>query len=221
MTDIYFLITTYNRKESCQRLVDSLQGIGDILVVGDFNDYDITGARYINLTAHLGRAEYWKTINLLFANRERHKYYIMLPDDFLMRDFQIENAIKLWETIADPKKICLNLYSDRVGLACWTRFKPVDLGSVWHTQWVDMCFLCEDKFFTALGFIHNVHASTSSGVGAYISRFFHKRGYGLYQVKESLVIPQEGHCISQMHSADQKPRRHTHHRSQFHIYNTK
>jgi hypothetical protein len=202
--DIGFLITTYNRQESCQRLVDSLQGIGDIVVVHDGTNYTISGATNINPNQHLGKQGYWRLINLLFRNRYLNKYYLMIPDDFMICDSQIANAIEIWESIKDPQKICLNLFADRIGKSCWTLFKPRDKGEVWQTGWVDMCFICEERFFDELGTIPPIHLnwknrpSMSSGVGAHISHHLYKKGLHFYQVKDSLVTPQEEHSKSQM-----------------------
>jgi len=202
--DITFLVTTYNRQQSCQRLVDSLQGIGDIIVAHDGTDYEINGAININPKIHLGKTGYWKLVNMLFRNRTRGRYYFMIPDDFIIDKTQVMEAIRTWENITDRKKICLNLYADRIGLPCWTRILPIDKGSVWKTGWVDMCFLCEESFFQHLGTIPTLFSPRikqvrgSSRVGAYISRLMIKRRFSMYQVKESLVTVQEEHCISQM-----------------------
>jgi len=198
--DIQFLINTFNRQEPCQRLVDSLQGLGDILVLNDGCDYEIKGCRQVFKKIHGGRAGYWNTVNTLFSLRTYHKYYIMLPDDFLMDKGQVERAVELWEAIKDKKKICLNLYADRIGLKCWTGFKPLSSFNCWHTQWVDMCFICEGLFFTALGRIDGpLKRGQSSGVGSYISKKLNREHYNLYQVKESLVTIQPEHNISQIY----------------------
>jgi hypothetical protein len=202
--EIVFLINTYNRQESCQRLVDALQGQGDIVVVNDGCDYIINGCQQHFLTQHNGKTYYWMTVKTLFALRGEHKYYFMLGDDLLPTGNMVRDAINIWENIPDKNKICLNLLADRVGCTCWTNFIPIDVGNVWHTQWVDMIFMCESKFFDIIK-IHEVPYSQaskknmSSGVGAMISRQLHKQGYGLYLVKESLVIPQEAFFKSQMH----------------------
>ena len=209
--DIAFLITTYNRQESCQKLVDALQGYGDIYVLSDGSDYDIKGAKQSKLREHLGRSGYWRTVNCLFKGRGNHKYYFMLPDDFLICGLQIVEAINIWEGIKDPKKICLNLYADRIGIPCWTGFEQVDKGDVYLRQWVDMCFMCEDKFFTELGELTETRGNWqrrgSSGVGAMISRRLKRRELNLYQVKESLVDVQEEHHKSQMHNQYEKSSR--------------
>lgn len=202
--DIGFLITTYNRQESCQRLVDNLQGLGDIVVLNDGCDYKIEGCRQYFNKIHGGKRYYWQTVKKLFTLKGKHKYYIMLPDDFAIRELQINRAIELWESIIDKKKICLNLYADRQGLRCWTNFQPIDKGDVWLTQWVDMCFLCEELFFDTVRIREIVYDWSrkrwvSSGVGALISRQLKRKQYHLYQVKESLVDVQVEHGKSQMH----------------------
>ena len=204
MLDACFLITTYNREKTCQELVDSLQGLGDIIVVHDGNNYEIKGATNINPRAHMGKMGYWKLVNLLFHNKTTAKYYFMIPDDFLVCDSQIAKAIEIWESIKDPQKICLNLYMDRYGKRCWTDLYPIDRGVVWQIGWVDMCFLCEKPFFNKIGYIPCLHRKAknrngSSGVGAYISRKLHKVGCHFYQVKESLITITEEHYKSQMH----------------------
>ena len=204
MPNICFLITTYNRQRSCQELVDSLQGLGDIIVAHDGNDYEINGAVNLNPKIHFGKTGYWKLINMLYKNRTNCKYYFTLPDDFLISVTQIKEAINLWERIDDPRKICLNLYADREGKRCWTNIYPIDKGSVWQTGWVDMCFLCEDDFFQHLGIIPSLfpkglkRIKGSSRVGAYISRLMVKKKFNMYQVKESLITLHDEHFTSQM-----------------------
>jgi hypothetical protein len=202
--NITFLITTYHRQESCQRLVDSLQGLGNIVVVKDGTGYTIRGCSTFSIQGHKGKIGYYDTVNRLFRLRVKADYYIMLPDDFAITPEQVKRAITIWDTIKDDTKICLNLYADRLGKPCWTRLMPVDMGTVYKTQWVDMCFICQEPFFDTLGEIPQqlldwVHAShKSSGVGRYISLTLHKLGYSLYQVKESLAEPTLEHYNSQM-----------------------
>lgn len=188
--------------------MDSLQGQGDIVVLNDGCDYVISGCDQYFLKTHNGKLFYWDTVRTLFSLRGEHKYYFVLPDDFLICDLQIAKAIELWKGIQDPLKVCLNLYADRVGLSCWTIFKPIDMGEYYQTGWMDMCILCEDKFFNLIKIrkvtpIYCKGEIRSSGVGSQVSRLLHKRGYHFFQVKESLVDIQPEHYSSQMHSADQ------------------
>ncbi len=211
--DVAFLITTHNRKESCQRLVDALAGLGDVFVMNDGNNYKITGANQSFIHQKQGRERYWYVVNWLFAMRSMHKYYIMLPDDFMPAKDMVKEAIRIWEGIDDKHKICLNLYADRVGIPCWTNFEPIDMGNVYLTQWVDMCFLCEERFFGVIGKLPDVSTMyrgthSSSGVGRYISKYLYRTAHNLYQVKESLVIPQEEHNESQMHEQHERRSKH-------------
>lgn len=202
---VCFLITTYNRQQSCQKLVDTLHGQGDIVVLNDGCCYEIKNCKQYFLINHNGRRGYWKTVKALFKFAKGYKYYFMIPDDFLPKDNMVEEALNIWNKIDDKAKICLNLYADRVGMSCWTIFNPKNKGYVWHTQWVDMCFMAEQRFFDAID-LQLVRANTrSSGVGAQISRQLNKAKYNLYQVKESLVIPQEEHYKSQMHDKENIP----------------
>ena len=202
--DVVFLITTHNRQESCQRLVDSLQGQGEIIVLNDGCEYNISGATQTKREIHFGKRGYWCTVNQLFAMKGKHQYYFMLPDDFLPANNMVERAIEIWKQLDKP--ICLNLYADRIGQKCWTGVPPKDMGIVWKTQWVDMCFMSKEGFFARLGKIPPINLNwtakpnLSSGVGAYISRELHKHKCNLYMVKESLVIPQPEHHKSQMHT---------------------
>ena len=208
---IQFLITTYNRQKSCQRLVDSLQGVGDIVVLNDGCDYEINGCMQVFQEVHNGRYRYFSTVNNLFSLRGNSPYYIMLPDDFLMDAKQVEEAQRVWRNIKDERKICLNLYADRLNKKCWTQFRPVLKGNVWLSQWIDMCFLCENRFFGELGRItadrfQGSLNKKSSGVGSYISMHLYKKGFNLYQVAESLVIPQVEHWLNtQMYDKNNVP----------------
>jgi hypothetical protein len=200
---VAFLITTYNRPRSCQRLVDALQGQGQIVVLNDGCDYKINGCKQV-FQPHYGKQRYWVTVNNLFHHRPKADYYFMLPDDFLPKENMIQNAINVWESIQDTQKICLSLGEPRP-IACWTRFAPEDKGFVILSQWMDMCFMCENRFFTILHHIDEIHMNwnsgrvKSSGVGSQISRRLYAMGYNLYQVKESLVTIQPEHYMSQMH----------------------
>lgn len=200
--DTAFLITTHNRQESCQRLVDALQGQGEIIVLNDGCEYNISGATQKIRKMHFGKQGYWCTVNQLFGMRGKHQYYFMLPDDFLPVDNMIERAMAIWRELDDP--ICLNLYPDRVGKKCWTDFPPKDMGIAWKTQWVDMCFMAKDNFFTQVGRIPQIkfdwkrHPKAGSGVGRYISLRLNDQKCNMYMVKESLVIPQPEHHKSQM-----------------------
>jgi hypothetical protein len=142
------------------------------------------------------------------VNKE-YDYYFFMPDDLMpVNDFHLK-AIETWNKIKDTRKICLNLYLEksRYMKACWTAFMPRDIGSSYITNWVDMCFMCEQKLFVHLNYEipepkldWKLMPDLSSGVGMYISKFLVlRKGLHMYQVKSSLFISAPESSDSQMH----------------------
>ena len=202
-----FFITTYGRQESCQGLVDSLQGLGDIFVLSDGAGYNIWNCEFYFFEKNYGKREYYKTVNALWAlPKKDYDYYWMIPDDFLPINNFVKETLDIWRNIYDRNKICLNLYRDGVKRErCWTNFNPIEFKTYRKTQWVDMCFFAEKRFFKVVGKIPkqnynwDKHPHISSGVGSWISRKLNKEGYGLFQANESIFISQPEHQKSQMH----------------------
>jgi hypothetical protein len=193
-----FLITTYKRRESCQKLVDSLQG--DIFVLGDGVDYIIKGCEFYNNTQNYSKENYWHTVNCLWKLPEKqYDYYFMIPDDLLPIDGFVEKSIDIWNRILDPQKICLNTFvgQGRLNKACWTDFEPKEYEFYRKTQWVDMCFMAERNFFDAVGTIPKIRhrwegrPELSSGVGAWISRKLVNNNFVIYQTKTSIFTSQK------------------------------
>ena len=205
---ICFLITTFDREQSCQRLVDSLQGIGDIFVLNDGSRYDIKGCYYFSQTKHLGKPGYWRTVNNLWSlPYKEYDFYFMIPDDFLPVDDFVKKTIGIWSSIKDRGKICINTYRDPVPRErCWTNVEPVEFGTYRKTQWVDMCFMCGKLFFQKVGIIPKISYNwqkdplKSSGVGSYISLKLHRAGLSIYQTKETMFTAQEAHNTSKMNA---------------------
>lgn len=204
---ICFLITTCGRKESCQSLVDSLQGLGDIFVLHDGKDYNIERCNFFFQNIHLVKPGYWRTVNNLWSlPRKDYDYYFMIPDDFIPVKGFVEKTIEIRKSIPDKKKICINTYRDIVKRPiCWTHFEPEEFGAYRKIQWVDMCFMCEKKFFEVTGKIPEIRYNwdrdplKSSGVGSYISQRLHRLHYSMYQTSESMFKITECHNESQMH----------------------
>ncbi len=201
--DVGVLMTTCDRYKSCQRIVDSLQGKADIYILNDGDDYVIYNVTKYYSQSKFGKMGYADTVNRLFSMRNKHKYYLMIPDDWMPLDNMIERAVELWDGINDRRKMCLNILCPGTeGNMNWTNFPAKDVGTVYQTQWVDMCFICGDLFFNAVGTIPRLNRSgsnKSSGVGAYISRKLHNNRYSMYMVKEKLFTPMDEHFKSQMH----------------------
>lgn len=207
-----FLVTTYDRPRSCEKLVLELTKFGDVYVLDDGSEqeYNLVTSKhtiYYHKQAHLGKELYTETVNNLFSMPQKpYKYYFMCPDDmFPVEDFT-GKAFRIWNGIKDPRKICLTIYLSvsRHGVPCWTNFMPVEFDNYWMTQWTDMCFMCEKRFFEAMGPIPYSETNwrrrptMGSGVGALISNRLCKNGWNLYQVKKSLFdVEPEAH-ISKM-----------------------
>lgn len=212
-----FLITTYGRKDPCQRLVNSLQGLGDIFVLNDGDSYEITDCEYYYNEKNLGKRYYWHTVNRLWGLPKKvYDYYFMISDDFLPIDGFTDKAIALWRSIKDNQKICLNLYCDPVPrIKCWTNVEPIEYKDYRITQWVDMCFMAERRFFNEIGKIPTINYNwdkyplKSSGVGSYISTYLYRHKFNMYQVKESLCMAQPEHNESKLHdnNTDSQPAR--------------
>lgn len=213
--DLALVITTYNRPESLRRLLDDLAAdAGDRRVLCRvYNDHSERSyaqmpagsatftIEHSTLAEHHGKPRYWRLIDRIFQDLRsvRAAYYMQLPDDVQARPGFFTHAIDTYQAIGDPQKICLNLYLDssRIGAACWTKTLPrierFGATHVFHTGWVDMCYLAERRFFEALDYtIHPIppdrwrcNPRRSSGVGAQITRRL--QGRGLYQVRECLL----------------------------------
>ena len=208
---IAFLVTTYNRERSCTKLIKEISKFGDVYVVIDGSEYQCNWIGdypiYIFNQKHKGKQKYYETINTLFSlPRKEYDFYFMIPDDFLPVDGFVDKAIRTWNKIRNPKKICLTTYlsKGREGVACWTDFKPIHYKGYWQTQWTDMCFMCKSAFFKAVVKVPPIRhrwskrPELSSGVGAWISRRLHGIGLCIYQVDKSLFVPQKESYKSQM-----------------------
>ncbi|MEI7668866.1 MAG: hypothetical protein WCJ33_02140 [Pseudomonadota bacterium] len=151
------------------------------------------GVDYFRSGTNYGKKKYYQLINKAFASIPDADYYFMLPDDFSIEPNYFKRCIEIFKGITNYDKVCLNTDIDgRLGKECWTGYKAIDMGNVYRSQWVDMCFLANRKFFDSLGKIEvgnrwDKDESLGSGVGAFISRRLHQQGLGLYHAKEHLT----------------------------------
>jgi len=209
-----FLITTYNRPESLMNLINEIKDLGDIYVVDDGSDekLNLSGINYL-YKENDGKKGFYKTVTALW-NMVRDKdydYYFNLQDDGLpVKNFAYK-AIRDYINIMDGRKIALNLFREqsRDGRVCWTGFPPLDCGHVIQTQWLDMWFMCERKFYEVINWEvpeqkrdWESNPDLGSGVGSYISRYMNRRGYSIYLVKKSLLFSQESAYQSRMNSGE-------------------
>lgn len=192
---IKVLITTYKRPDLVKRLTDQIaftpEHFGGNIDVSLFED------------KRGGKPNYQHLINEVFEEikeQEEYDYYIQLPDDFEIKPDFFANAVEQFEAITDPRRICLNLFTDgsRIGKTNWTNFIPeihyYGENRYYKTQWNDLCYIAKVDFFHALQFKINPidpsrwkrNPKLSSGVGEQISKRLTNVGYSMYQVTESL-----------------------------------
>ena len=131
------------------------------------------------------------------------KHNFFLPDDVRLCDGFFSRAIDAWEQIEDPNKMALNLLVDsREHSTCWTGQLPVDRGHVVSTGWFDGVVLVPQYYFEHLDYEVRQTRLRSDGGWAQISDRLHHEGYGLYRVRDSLVL--HGHLPSVMHPEARK-----------------
>lgn len=206
---LHIIITTYNRSEMLRQLLFDIinQKEEYELSISVYDDCSDAGHSFANLaicnqvsanyyraSANFGKKKYFQLINKIFRDIPDADYYFFLADDMRLKDSYFEKSINTFLTIKDNRKICLNTDIDgRLGKQCWTAWNPVDMGTVYKSQWVDMCFVCTKRFFEEVGEISvgdrwKNDETLGSGVGAVISRNLHQKNFGLYQVKEEMII---------------------------------
>lgn len=208
-------IPTFNRGEMLFRLLNQLFSQAKksnlniyVFVYDDFSEapLDISSislnkqksVKIYRSTINNGKKKYWKVVNHILDELSNidADYYFYLPDDIEISNDFFEKSISYWNSIEDSKKITINLLNDGRD-ECWTKFKRViEVNSkfeLYRSQWVDMAMVFDKKLLRyrvkeiPLSFWDN-KPLLSSGVGAQLSKRLHAAGYGLYQVKDSLVF---------------------------------
>ena len=205
--DFCVIISTYNRPQMLIDLlsnIDREKGNNKILVVvfDDCSDQKANLSNFnvkrVEMIPNMGKKKYYKLFNVTFKyiKNIKSKYFIYLPDDIKLIDNFFSETKRIYESISDPKKICLSILTDdRVTRRNWTNFKTNDFGEYYQTQWNDLCFIAEKIFFETLGYkIETIDESRwdrdsnlSSGVGQQISIRLNDRGYKMYHTKKSMV----------------------------------
>lgn len=217
--DYCICITTYNRPEMLDQLLTNIytQSNNNKILVNIFNDastknYSQVKTKYpvhwVDYKTNHGKKKFWKIWDdmVKYCKNISADYFIFLPDDIELYDNFFDNAKQMYEDIQDDHKICLSLFLDdgRKNSTCWTKFKPIDCGSVLKTQWMDGLFICKYQFFQKLNFkIEPVpetrwkqNPSLGSGVGQQLSVRLFKLKLNMYHTKHSLV--EHGKHDSQM-----------------------
>jgi hypothetical protein len=128
-------------------------------------------------------------------------YFIYLQDDLELCDNFFEKIIDLYNNLNDENKISLEFLTDsRTARPNWSMFNPhlFDLNYI-KTQWVELHFICEKKFFDVLDFTifpisderWKVNPNLSSGVGQQMTNRLLNLKFNMYHIKETLVYHQD------------------------------
>ncbi len=179
-------ITSYNRKQTLQRLIGTLYDSEntDVVVFDDKSDYDAKEAckifkhvTVITSPEHRGKAGFWKVFQDIFDYCKEHEYdyYIILPDDVEPCPDFVNKAIQAFD---ESGCICLSPFltnrSLLPGISRWGN-KPIQRKPWGYlTNYFDCCGIMRLEFFEALNWkmleiLPSADPYRSSGVGRQIT----------------------------------------------------
>ena len=206
--DFCVIITTFNREPMLKLLLDDifLNKNYKILVTifddGSEKGYDLSGydVKYIKYVKNNGLKNVWKVITDTFkyCKNINAKYYFYLQDDLRLKENFFSESVRIYENINDNNKISLGtlmIESQRL-LPKWTKFTPIEYDEYYKTQWCELVFVCEKRFFASLEYSINPiptsrwdnRPNLSCGVGDQISHRLLNQGLNMYHVINSLTI---------------------------------
>ena len=206
-------IFTYNRPDSLLALLRDLIVEREVHPMGlairiyddaSTEDYSQVRAfarsnniRYFRATTNHGKAHHAHWVSRAFQDNrlEAAGLFAFLPDDVRLLPGGLFRAMKLWESIDDPKKATLSLAvcSGRESVPCWTGVPPRQFNEdVWYTGWVDGLFLCDRRTMEVLKyrippFRPNHNPNFGSGMGRSMSKGLMAGGWSMYRVAQSVV----------------------------------
>lgn len=205
------IITSYDREKLLYKLIKQLKN-ADIIVIDDASTFDFKlKTPFFRFPENYGKKRAWQKYQHIFKSMPKnYDFYIFIPDDVEVCDNFIEKSVKEYQNIKDKRKICLSLLSDiRITQINWTNFVPIEKGNVVLTQWMDLAFVCDNKFFDEVNLQPidvrrwKMNPNASSGVGKMISEQLYAKGFNQYHVKNSLL--RHIGFISKMNQDHQKP----------------
>ncbi len=221
--DYCIVITTYNRRKMLKTLLQDISNncknkSVKVVVFDDASDvhldlqeYDVQLIRYHK---NNGKTNFWKVIEDTFKYLKNinARYYFYLQDDVRLVDDFFEKSIEIYEKIEDTKKISLGtlMVESQRNTPKWTNFVPENCGDYYKTQWCELFFVAEKKFFEVLEYKMNPisidrwksRPNLGSGVGEQISHRLLGLGYNMYHVVNSLA--EHGDHESAMNTSDRK-----------------
>jgi hypothetical protein len=220
--DFCVFITTYNRPKLLNNLLEQIETSKKnfrvkVLVFDDcsFEKIDISkfDVKYIKFFPNYGKKNFWKIINIIFkfAKNINSKYFVFLQDDLKLCDNFFNVLKNNYENLKDDKKISLEFRTDnRTERPNWTDFEPQIIGDYIHSNWIELDFICEKKFFDVLEYKINEisknrwdkNPNLSSGVGQQLTQRLNTLGLNMYHTKKSLVEHNEN--LSMMNFEERK-----------------
>jgi glycosyltransferase involved in cell wall biosynthesis len=205
--DFFIVITTFNRPKMLYSLLDQIEKQTKdkkikILLLNDcstekyeLSNYDLIK---INFCPNKGKKLFWEIIDLSFkvCKKIDSKYFVYLQDDLKLCDNFFNELKNKYENIKDDKKISLEFRTDnRTERPNWNNFEPQIVGDYIHSNWVELDFICEKKFFDVLEYKINEisknrwdnNPNLSSGVGQQLTQRLLNLGFNMYHTKKSFV----------------------------------
>jgi len=205
--DFFIVITTFNRPKMLYSLLGQIEKQTKdkkikILLLNDcstekyeLSNYDLIK---INFCPNKGKKLFWEIIDLSFkvCKKIDSKYFVYLQDDLVLDDDFFEKIIDIYNKLNDSKKISLEfLTDDRTKRNNWSNHQPIYFDDHIKTQWVELHFICEKKFFDVLNFEMlpinknrwDKNPNLSSGVGQQLTQRLLSLGFNMYHTKKSFV----------------------------------
>lgn len=202
---IIVVIYTFNRPNFLHNLLYSLEYqqldelAMEVIVYNDGSLYKYVNYKpqnyvvtYRHFLINHGKDRWYQFISNIYGDlkKEEFDYVLFLADDMQINPATIGEAIRLYDTIKDPKKVGMNLVNDRN--LSWTNFTQVSHNEdVNQCQWLEMSFICDPNYFEALGWeIKNFYKRShvlSSGVPGFISITLDKMEKTMFVPKKSIA----------------------------------
>ncbi len=222
--DIYIAITTYNRPEDFQALLDDIshETRGKNIHIHVYDDaspshytsqsgYDLTRYQYNH-----GKKRYWSIMNDVFRDAEmwNFKYFFFLQDDCRLVEGFFELAIQEFSEIEDKNKATLCTFTPEsvYERTMWSTKKAMDVTygkrQFIQSNYVDCIFMCPRETLRILNFkVDPVPASrftselVSSGVGQQLTNRLMRAHRTLYCAWSSLI---HSHSNKSMMNAEER-----------------
>jgi len=217
--DFCIVITTYEREDMLKQLLDDIFKYTEynmfVVVFDDGSEhtYDLSeyDVKYIKYVKNNGLKNLWRVISdtFKFSQKIDAKYYFYFQDDLRLKENFFQESIRIFESIPDDNKISLGtlMIDSQRNTPKWTGVYPIEYDEYYKTQWCELVFMCEYKFFEVLDFkLNPIPASRwdknpniSSGVGQQISLRLFENGFNMYHVintltthgdHESVILPE-------------------------------